>query len=162
MLVPHPLSPPIPILCDNPSTWPSFIEVAKAAAAAKAQQASKKKQVKVHTSAVFRRPHTLRISKKPRYASKVAAKEDFNAHAIIKVPVFTDSAMKQMERANSLTFIVDMRANKDQIKYALKKLHNLKVVRVNTLITKTGVKKAYCRLDAATSALSAANTLGLI
>jgi len=70
--------------------------------------------------------------------------------------------MKQMERANSLTFIVDMRANKDQIKYALKKLHNLKVVRVNTLITKTGVKKAYCRLDAATSALSAANTLGLI
>jgi ribosomal protein L23 len=55
-----------------------------------------------------------------------------------------------------------MRSNKAQIKAALKKLHNLKVVRVNTLITKRGVKKAYCRLDAATSALSAANTLGLI
>jgi large subunit ribosomal protein L23Ae len=140
----------------------SPIEVTKAAAAAKAQQASKKKATKVYTTSVFRRPHTLRVKKSSKYVSKIAAKEEFNAHAVIKAPVFTDAAMKQMERANSLTFTVDMRSNKAQIKAALKKLHNLKVVRVNTLITKRGVKKAYCRLDAATSALSAANTLGLI
>eukprot|EP00461_Guttulinopsis_vulgaris_P002880 UN02881 len=70
--------------------------------------------------------------------------------------------MKNMEKANVLTFMVDTRATKDQIKRALKSLYDVKVVKVNTLIMKTGKKKAYAKLDAATTALSVANRIGLI
>lgn len=137
-------------------------QVTKAATAAKAQNAARAKVVKVRTSPQFQRPRTLRINKKAKYTQKSTKSEGIVHHNVIKTPVFTDAAMKQMERANTLTFFVDMKSTKDQIKAALKKLHSLKVVRVNTLVTKRGTKKAYCKLDAATSALSAANTLGLI
>lgn len=70
--------------------------------------------------------------------------------------------MSQMEKGNVLTFIVDTRATKDQIKIAVKKLYEVKAVRVNTLITKRGQKKAYVKLDAASPALTVANRIGLI
>lgn len=137
-------------------------QVTKAATAAKAQNAVRAKAVKVRTSPQFQRPRTLRVKAKGKYAPKAIKSEGIVHANVVKVPVFTDAAMKQMERANTLTFMVDMKATKCQIKTALKKLHGLKVVRVNTLVTKRGTKKAYCKLDKATSALSAANTLGLI
>ena len=42
--------------------------------------------------------------------------------------------MKKIEEHNTLVFIVNVRANKPQIKEALKKLYDIDCVRVNTLI----------------------------
>ena len=42
--------------------------------------------------------------------------------------------MKKIEENNTLVFIVDVRANKRQIKDALKKLYDVECVKVNTLI----------------------------
>ena len=42
--------------------------------------------------------------------------------------------MKKIEENNTLVFIVDVKANKRQIKAALKKLYDVECVRVNTLI----------------------------
>jgi large subunit ribosomal protein L23Ae len=42
--------------------------------------------------------------------------------------------MKKIEDNNTLVFIVDKRANKSQIKLAVKRLFNIKVAKVNTLI----------------------------
>ena len=42
--------------------------------------------------------------------------------------------MKKIEENNTLVFIVDVRANKRQIKEALKKLYDVDCVKVNTLI----------------------------
>ena len=42
--------------------------------------------------------------------------------------------MKKIEENNTLVFIVDIKANKRQIKEALKKLYDVDCVKVNTLI----------------------------
>lgn len=42
--------------------------------------------------------------------------------------------MKKMEENNTLVFIVDIKANKAQIKQALKKLYDIDTVKINTLI----------------------------
>lgn len=42
--------------------------------------------------------------------------------------------MKKIEENNTLVFIVDVKANKRQIKLALKKLYDVDTVKINTLI----------------------------
>jgi large subunit ribosomal protein L23Ae len=42
--------------------------------------------------------------------------------------------MKKIEEHNTLVFIVDVKANKRQIKLALKKLYDVDTVKVNTLV----------------------------
>lgn len=49
-------------------------------------------------------------------------------------PLNTESAMKKIEDNNTLVFIVDIKANKRQIKDAVKKLYDVQAVKVNTLI----------------------------
>uniref|UniRef100_A0A8C4LWY0 Ribosomal protein L23/L25 N-terminal domain-containing protein n=1 Tax=Equus asinus TaxID=9793 RepID=A0A8C4LWY0_EQUAS len=67
-------------------------------------------------------------------------------YAIIKFPLTTESAVKKIEDNNTLVFIVDVKANKHQIKQAVKKLCDIDVAKVNTLIRPDGEKKAYVRL----------------
>ena len=55
-------------------------------------------------------------------------------HAVIRYPLTTEAAMSNMEHNNTLTFIVDVRSNKNHIKQAIKKLYDVKPVKVNTLI----------------------------
>lgn len=55
-------------------------------------------------------------------------------YRIVKFPLTTESAMKKIEDNNTLVFIVDKRANKPQIKLAVKKLYDIDVAKVNTLI----------------------------
>lgn len=49
-------------------------------------------------------------------------------------PLNTESAMKKIEEHNTLVFIVDLKANKRQIKEAVKKLYDVQAAKVNTLI----------------------------
>ena len=49
-------------------------------------------------------------------------------------PLNTESAMKKIEEHNTLVFLVDVKANKRQIKEAVKKLYDVEAARVNTLI----------------------------
>ncbi len=42
--------------------------------------------------------------------------------------------MKKIEDNNTLVFLVNLRANKPQIKQAVKKLYDIDVLKVNTLI----------------------------
>jgi len=46
--------------------------------------------------------------------------------------------MKKIEENNTLVFIVDVKANKRQIKDALKKLYDVDTVKINTLIRYEG------------------------
>jgi large subunit ribosomal protein L23Ae len=57
-----------------------------------------------------------------------------DAHNIIKHPLTTESAMKKIEDNNTLVFIVNIKANKHQIKASVKKLYDINVAKVNTLI----------------------------
>ncbi|XP_068927348.1 large ribosomal subunit protein uL23-like [Petaurus breviceps papuanus] len=62
-------------------------------------------------------------------------------------PLTTESAMKKTEDNNTLVFIVDIEASKYQIKQAVKKLCDIGMAKVNTLIWPDGEKKAYVQLD---------------
>jgi len=60
--------------------------------------------------------------------------------------VTTEKAYLLAEKFNYITLKVVRNANKRQIKEAVEKLFNVKVVKVNTLIDRDGYKKAYVRL----------------
>jgi ribosomal protein L23 len=49
-------------------------------------------------------------------------------------PLNTESAMKKIEEHNTLVFLVDIKANKRQIKDAVKRLWDVQAAKVNTLI----------------------------
>lgn len=66
--------------------------------------------------------------------------------------------MKKIEEHNTLVFIVDVKANKAQIKGALKKLYDVDTVKINTLIRPDGTKKAFARLTTDVDALDIAAT----
>ena len=70
--------------------------------------------------------------------------------------------MKKIEDHNTLVFIVDLKANKRQIKAAASDLYKIGVQKVNTLIRPDGAKKAYVRLHSDHDALDVANKIGII
>jgi len=122
---------------------------------------------KRHTSARynvhFRKPKTKTLARDPKYPRRsVPKKNHLNQHSILKHPLATESAMRKVEENNTLVFIVDPRANKTQIKYAIKKMYNLDTEKVNTLIRPDGKKKAYIRLSSNHDALDEANKIGII
>merc|ERR1711992_531403 len=103
--------------------------------------------MKVRTSVKFYRPRTFRPARNPKYPRKsTPSRNRMDAYSIIKHPLTTESAMKKIEDNNTLVFITDIKANKHQIKSAVKKLYDINVSKVNTLVRPTGDKKAYVRL----------------
>ncbi|RLE85785.1 MAG: 50S ribosomal protein L23 [Thermoprotei archaeon] len=81
---------------------------------------------------------------------------------IIVRPLVTEKSVFLIERFNTLTFIVDMKANKKQVKEAIEKMYGVKVAKVNTLITPTGEKKAYVRLTKEYNAVDIAARIGML
>merc|ERR1712019_169130 len=121
------------------------------------------KERKVRTSVHFHRPKTLSLPRSGLYPRKSAPKTNrLDQFAIIKHPLTTESAMKKIEENNTLVFIVDTRASKPQIKLAVKKLYDIHVAKVNTLVRPDGLKKAYVRLATDYDALDVANKIGII
>uniref|UniRef100_A0A2I3GXB2 Large ribosomal subunit protein uL23 n=1 Tax=Nomascus leucogenys TaxID=61853 RepID=A0A2I3GXB2_NOMLE len=93
------------------------------------------KKKKIHTSPTFWWPKTLRLWRQPKYPRKSAPRRNkLDHYAIIKFPLTTELAMKKIADNNALVFIVDVKANKQQIKQAVKKLYDNDVAKVNTLI----------------------------
>jgi len=118
---------------------------------------------KIRTKVHFFRPRTLKLPRQPKYQHTLTPPlKKFDAFKVIKYPLTTESAMKKVEDQNTLVFIVDIRANKRQIKNAIKQLHNVDAIRVNTLIRPDGLKKAYIRLSKDQDALDLINKLGAV
>jgi large subunit ribosomal protein L23 len=82
-------------------------------------------------------------------------------YKIIKKPLITEKTFDLIERENKLVFIVDRLVNKSQIKTAIEKIHKVKVIKVNTLITATGEKKAFVKLHPDNSAQDISIDLGI-
>lgn len=83
-------------------------------------------------------------------------------HSIIKAAVSSEKAIAYMERHNTLTFIVDLKATKHDIKRAVEALFGVKVSEVRTVITSKGEKKAYVRLAEEYKASDVATKLGMV
>lgn len=99
------------------------------------KKGSGRKSTRVHTKVHFFRPSTLKLARNPKVLVKAAkSAEGPKAYDIIKYPLTTESAMKKIEENNTLVFIVNITANKRQIKDAVKSLYDIKADKVNTLI----------------------------
>ena len=64
---------------------------------------------------------------------------------IIKRPVITEKMTAISEKLNRFAFIVDKNANKYQIKDAIEKLYDVKVVAVNTMNYDGKLKSRYTK-----------------
>jgi large subunit ribosomal protein L23 len=75
-------------------------------------------------------------------------------------PVATEKSMLLMEKENKLTFVVDRKANRNQIKKEVEERFDVKVVSVNILISKRG-KKAIVSLAEGYSAEDVGGRIGI-
>ena len=85
-----------------------------------------------------------------------------NLYKIIIAPFSSERIFELIESQNKLAFIVHKSANKNTIKRAIEKLYNVKVVKVNTMITPQGKKKAIVKLHPTNNAVDLATALGLM
>ncbi len=79
---------------------------------------------------------------------------------VIITPVATEKTMLDMEKENTLTFIVLMKATKDQIKREVEKKFEVKVTGVRVMITPGG-KKAIVKLSPEFSADEISGRIGV-
>eukprot|EP00694_Reclinomonas_americana_P002507 EC788070.1.p2 GENE.EC788070.1~~EC788070.1.p2 ORF type:complete len:156 (+),score=64.69 EC788070.1:22-489(+) len=150
----------------KPASRPREQEIARAKKANKAVKqggnASGIKRVR-RTKVHFFRPKTLKLPRNPKVVRKsVSRLPKMDQFRVLKHPLTSESSMKKIEDHNTLTFIVDLQANKNQIKQAVKKMYSVEVAKVNTLVRPDGKKKAYVRLKPDHDALDTASKIGLI
>ncbi|MCD6431708.1 50S ribosomal protein L23 [Candidatus Bathyarchaeota archaeon] len=81
---------------------------------------------------------------------------------VILYPVMTEAASLLVESENKLVFIVNMKATKHEIKKAVEELYDVKVEKVNLLITPKGQKKAFVKLHPDYKAVDVAIKLGIL
>jgi len=83
-------------------------------------------------------------------------------HEVILYPLMTEATSRLLEKENKLVFITHIKATKRDIKRAVEDLYNVKVRKVNTVITSRGKKKAFVRLEPEYSATEVAIRLGIL
>ena len=64
-----------------------------------------------------------------------------NPYEVIKGPLITEKATIQKEQNNQLTFEVDRKANRVEIRHAVERIFNVRVVKVRTVQMKGKVKR---------------------
>jgi len=84
------------------------------------------------------------------------------AHEVVKYPLLSEDAVTLLESENKITFIVDLRSDKHDIKRAIQELYEVRVEKVNTLITPEGDKKAFVKLTSDFKAADLAVRLGIL
>jgi len=85
-----------------------------------------------------------------------------NPHEIILYPLMTERSVNMIENENKLVFIVDRRANKNQIAWAVSELYEVEAESIRTLITRGGLKKAFVKLKEGFDASDIAIRLGIL
>ena len=88
--------------------------------------------------------------------------EKFDPYKIIKVPLSTEKAIRQIEFDNRLSFVIHPRATKQDVKKAVEALFKVRVIKVNIQNSFTGQKRAYVKLGPESLASDVSADLGLI
>lgn len=82
-------------------------------------------------------------------------------YKIIIKPLISEKDFELIEKENKLVIQVALNATKHQIKESMEKLYEVQVLKVNTLITPKGTKKAYVKLSEFDDATDIASRMGL-
>ncbi len=81
---------------------------------------------------------------------------------VILYPLMTEVASRMLETENKLVFMVDLKAGKADVRRAVEELYEVRVEKVNVLITPRGEKKAYVKLHPDYKAVDVAIKLGIL
>ncbi|MCK5631130.1 50S ribosomal protein L23 [Candidatus Bathyarchaeota archaeon] len=81
---------------------------------------------------------------------------------VILYPLMTEVASRLLETENKLVFVVSLKAGKKDIQRAVENLYEVKVERVNVLITPRNEKKAFVKLHPDYKAVDVAIKLGIL
>jgi len=87
---------------------------------------------------------------------------EYDPWNVLKYPNLAEKAMNMVEMENKLVFVVRKAASKDQIKEAVEKGFDVKVIKVNVEVTQKGEKKAYVKLSPGDSAADIASRMGML
>ena len=82
--------------------------------------------------------------------------------AILKYPLSTEKTISQIGRNNTISYIVDYRATKAQIKKEFEGVFNVKVSSVRSINAPTNIKKAFIKLAKGYRAEDVAKKLKLV
>ncbi|KAF4687756.1 60S ribosomal protein L23A [Perkinsus olseni] len=105
----------------------------------------------------------VRLPKAPKYPrSATPTLTKMDKYRIIRSPMTSEWAMKHIEDLNTLVFLCDIQATKQQIRDAVESLYDIKCKKVNTLVRHDGLKKAYVKLADDFDALDVGNRIGII
>jgi large subunit ribosomal protein L23 len=85
-----------------------------------------------------------------------------DSNDVIFYPLMTESASLMVEKDNKLVFIVNLKADKGDVKRAVEQLYEVKVDRVTVLVTPQGEKKAFVKLKPEYKASDVAIKLGIL
>lgn len=88
--------------------------------------------------------------------------QQLRARRIILYPIVSEKTVRMIETENKITFAVALKASKRDIKWAIETLYDVKIEKVNTMITHKGYKKAYVKLAEGYSASDLAIKLGIL
>lgn len=77
-------------------------------------------------------------------------------------PLISEKAVNMIETQNKLTFVVNKKSSKQDIKNAIEQLYNVKINKINTVNDLKGRKKAIVKLDPKFKASDIATKLGVI
>jgi len=81
---------------------------------------------------------------------------------VILYPLMTEAASLMVEKENKLVFVVNLNAGKADVKRAVEELYEVKVEKINLLITPQGAKKAFVKLHPDFKAADVAIKLGIL
>lgn len=83
-------------------------------------------------------------------------------HDVILYPLMTERSIYMIENENKLVFVVNRKANKQDISNAMQALYGVEVDAVNTLISRKSTKKAFVKLKEGYDASDLAIRLGIL
>jgi len=126
----------------------------------KTEEKAKKDVKEDRKAAVKPRPVEKPVKDEKKAADK--AVRGYDPWKVLRYPHLAEKSMNMVEFENKLTFIVRRDASKRQIKEAIERLFGVKVIKVQTEITTSGVKKAYAKLSPENSASEIASRLGMV
>jgi len=85
-----------------------------------------------------------------------------DAYEVILYPLMTEVASRVLESENKLVFAVSLKATKKDVRNAVEQLYEVRVQKVNVVLTPKGIKKAFVVLHPDYKASDVAIKLGIL
>jgi len=123
--------------------------------------AEKKEEKKEKPIAPKKEEKAKEVPKKEKVKKK-DKKAMLDALEIIKYPHLTEKSINNIETQNKLVFVTKRNAKKSEVKKAIESAFDVKVEKVNSMITTKGTKKVIVRLADEYSAADVATKLGMM